>query len=165
MSSFQKNNKQNDGDSSDDDVPPPLNEEEEVKAAEPQEDTTLANSDVVTKHQEAAKITNGALALVTSLCVSGARIIDICSAGDKFITEKCALIYNKKKDGKAIDKGIAFPVCVSVNECVCHCSPLASDDSVSVIIICFIEYFGIECYDVSDVDRLLDIYLTIAELL
>lgn len=28
-------------------------------------------------------------------------------------------------------KGIAFPVCVSVNDAVCHLSPLESDTSVS----------------------------------
>jgi hypothetical protein len=25
---------------------------------------------------------------------------------------------------------VAFPVCISVNECVCHCSPLESDTEV-----------------------------------
>jgi methionine aminopeptidase len=29
-------------------------------------------------------------------------------------------------------KGIAFPTCVSVNNCVCHFSPLASDTDVEL---------------------------------
>ena len=46
--------------------------------------------------------------------------------------QKASQTYRgKNKAGKLIEKGIAFPVCVSVNECVCHCSPLASDDTVS----------------------------------
>lgn len=45
--------------------------------------------------------------------------------------QKASQTYRgKNKAGKLIEKGIAFPVCVSVNECVCHCSPLASDDTV-----------------------------------
>lgn len=29
--------------------------------------------------------------------------------------------------GRVIEKGVAFPTCVSVNECVCHNSPLISE--------------------------------------
>ena len=31
---------------------------------------------------------------------------------------------------KKIEKGIAFPTCLSVNNTVCHFSPLASDEAV-----------------------------------
>ena len=37
---------------------------------------------------------------------------------------------SKGKDGKQIEKGVAFPVCVSVNDCICHCSPMESDEVV-----------------------------------
>jgi len=33
--------------------------------------------------------------------------------------------------GKFILKGVAFPVCISVNEFVCHCSPLETEEGVS----------------------------------
>jgi methionine aminopeptidase len=39
-----------------------------------------------------------------------------------------ALMYKNSK--KKIDKGVAFPTCVSVNNTVCHFSPLASDETV-----------------------------------
>ena len=42
-----------------------------------------------------------------------------------------ATFRGKNKAGKLMEKGVAFPVCVSVNECVCHCSPLESDETVS----------------------------------
>jgi methionine aminopeptidase len=32
--------------------------------------------------------------------------------------------------GRTIEKGVAFPTCVSVNECVCHNSPLNSEAQV-----------------------------------
>lgn len=33
--------------------------------------------------------------------------------------------------GAAIEKGVAFPVCVSVNDVICNNSPLASQEMVS----------------------------------
>lgn len=65
-------------------------EEQEVVAEQTQEieiDDKLSNSDVVTKYQEAAKIANAALTLVISLCVPGAKMVDICRAGDEFIEQ------------------------------------------------------------------------------
>ncbi len=61
----------------------------------------------------------------------GAKIIDICVAGDASIEAKCAQIFRNKVKGQPIQKGVAFPVCISVNECVCNMSPLLSDDAVS----------------------------------
>ena len=52
--------------------------------------------------------------------------------------QKASQTYRgKNKAGKLIEKGIAFPVCVSVNECVCHCSPLASDETVRSFLLFF----------------------------
>lgn len=100
-----------------------------VEEEEKEEDSTLANTAVTTKYQEAAKIVQSSLLEIIALCVPGANIVDLCRAGDAFIEQKAALIYRNKNKGKAIEKGIAFPVCISINECVCHNSPLASEDS------------------------------------
>lgn len=38
---------------------------------------------------------------------------------------------NMYKNGKKkIERGVAFPTCISVNNTVCHFSPLASDETV-----------------------------------
>ena len=37
--------------------------------------------------------------------------------------------------GKFILKGVAFPVCISVNEFVCHCSPLETEEGVSDLML------------------------------
>jgi len=106
-------------------------EEKETKEkADGEEDevTDLSNSDVTTKYREAAKITNFALQSVIERCVPGARVIDICKFGDGIIEQKCSQIFRGKVKGKAIDKGVAFPTCLSVNECVCHNSPLESEE-------------------------------------
>jgi methionine aminopeptidase len=44
--------------------------------------------------------------------------------GDKLINDKLAKVYAKKKK---MEKGIAFPTCISVNEICGHYSPLVSD--------------------------------------
>lgn len=100
-------------------------------AAEPEEDTTLANSDVVTKYQEAARIANEVLKEMMALAVPGAKVLDMCRAGDAAIDAKCAMIFKKNEKGKPVEKGVAFPVCVSINECVCNVSPLATEGEVS----------------------------------
>ena len=95
-------------------------EDEEVKQS-------LANSDVCTKYREAAKIVNLALQGLMQLCAPDKTVLELCNFGDQVIIQKCATIFRGKVNGKPIDKGVAFPTCVSVNECVCHTSPLASE--------------------------------------
>jgi methionine aminopeptidase len=36
-------------------------------------------------------------------------------------------VYKNAK--KKIDKGVAFPTCISINSVVCHFSPLANDET------------------------------------
>jgi curved DNA binding protein len=108
-----------------------MSEFEEKATAEEtpkEEDTSLSNSDVTTKYQEAAKIANATMLEVMAMCVPDAKVVDICIAGDAAIVEKASLIFRSKKGAK-VEKGVAFPVCLSVNNCVCHYSPLASDES------------------------------------
>ena len=101
--------------------------------AEPEEDTSINNSDVLSKYQDCAKISNEVIAAVSALCVPGAKVFDICKAGDDMIISLTSAVYRNKVKGRTIEKGVAFPVCVSVNECICHMSPLASEEPVSVL--------------------------------
>ncbi len=50
-------------------------------------------------------------------------VITLCDWGDKLINAQASRIYKTKK----IEKGIAFPTCVSVNETVCHFSPFPEE--------------------------------------
>lgn len=51
-------------------------------------------------------------------------MIDVCEEGDNMLTAETSKICKKQKDMK---KGIAFPTCVSVNNCICHYSPVKSE--------------------------------------
>jgi curved DNA binding protein len=93
-----------------------------------EEVTDLSNSDVCTKYQEASKIINLALTGLVGQCVAGAKIVDLCQFGTTILETSLKGLYNKKVDGVAIEKGVAFPVCISVNEVVCNHSPLASEE-------------------------------------
>jgi methionine aminopeptidase len=54
-------------------------------------------------------------------CVDGANVHELCSFGKDLAFAEMKLIYNKKK---SIEKGFAFPLCISVNEICGHYSPL-----------------------------------------
>jgi len=89
----------------------------------------LTNSDVTTKYRTASDIANKTLGGILSYAKEGQRPIDLCVFGDTLITQQCGAIFKSKK----IEKGIAFPTCVSVNEIVCHFSPLASESNASPV--------------------------------
>nr|AEY75257.1 putative DNA binding protein [Atriplex canescens] len=88
----------------------------------------LSYPEVVTKYKSAADIVNRALQLVVAECKPKAKIVDLCEKGDNFIREQTGNMYKNVK--KKIERGVAFPTCLSINNVVCHFSPLASDDSV-----------------------------------
>jgi len=84
---------------------------------------------VVDKYKVAANITNQALKMLIDACVVGASIRELCTRGDQFIEAEAAKVYNKpipQEEGEpiAILKGVAFPTCISVNNCVGHFSPV-----------------------------------------
>lgn len=92
-----------------------------------EEEQTCRIEAVVTKYKTAGEIVNRTLAKVSEMCLPGARVLDICEAGDKMLLEETAQIYKKDKE---LRKGIAFPTCVCVNNCICHFSPLKSEPAV-----------------------------------
>eukprot|EP00742_Colponemidia_sp_Colp-10_P000157 GILJ01000176.1.p1 GENE.GILJ01000176.1~~GILJ01000176.1.p1 ORF type:complete len:403 (-),score=103.08 GILJ01000176.1:80-1177(-) len=77
----------------------------------------------------AADITNSALEAVVAAVAPGASVVDLCAMGDRMIEEKTSAVYNKGPKGK-IEKGIAFPTCISINEVVGHFSPLTGESVV-----------------------------------
>lgn len=85
---------------------------------------TIAEDLVVTKYKMSAEIVNKVLKEMVAECKPGCSIRDLCILGDKKLTEETGKAY--KKD-KKITKGVAFPTCISVNNVICHYSPLLSE--------------------------------------
>jgi len=116
--------------------------------SEPEEVADLSSPDVTTKYKTAAEITNKALAAVVAKCVADADVVELCDAGDKMIEEETGKLYNKKVKDRKIEKGVAFPTCISVNEILGHFSPLKGEsktlkegDVVKVDLACHIDGF------------------------
>jgi methionine aminopeptidase len=53
----------------------------------------------------------------------------VCQEGDLFIEEELKKIFNNKKS-KKLERGIAFPTCVSVNSICGHFSPMADESQL-----------------------------------
>jgi curved DNA binding protein len=59
--------------------------------------------------------------------VVDADVATLCEDNDKLLEEETGKLYNKKVKERKIEKGIAFPTCVSVNEIVGHFSPFKGE--------------------------------------
>eukprot|EP00092_Neocalanus_flemingeri_P015464 GFUD01016741.1.p1 GENE.GFUD01016741.1~~GFUD01016741.1.p1 ORF type:complete len:389 (-),score=131.53 GFUD01016741.1:318-1484(-) len=94
---------------------------------ESEELPTIADDLVVTKYKMAAEIVNKVLKELVEACKLSASVRDLCILGDKRLAEETSKAF--KKD-KKLTKGIAFPTCISVNNCICHYSPLTSEPDV-----------------------------------
>jgi curved DNA binding protein len=110
-------------------------EEEEEEEEEGEEDKNkeeispedeLKHADIITKYKNAGDIANKVLAYLVSQCLPGKYALDLCMEGDKMITDQVSTIFSKGK----IEKGVAFPTCISINNCLGHYSPLMDDRSV-----------------------------------
>ena len=83
----------------------------------------LSDQTVVTKYKMASEIVQKTLEGVISQCVADKKVSEICAFGNLVVEAQCKNIFK----GKKIEKGLAFPTCVSVNECVCHNSPIPEE--------------------------------------
>jgi len=86
---------------------------------------TLATPGVLDKYQAAGKIANAVLERLIAKATAGASVAELCEFGDKELEAELAKVYAKKK----MEKGIAFPTCISANEVAGHYSPLKSEST------------------------------------
>ncbi|CAD6228681.1 GSCOCG00006496001-RA-CDS [Cotesia congregata] len=85
---------------------------------------TIEQDLVVTKYKMAGAIVNQVLKQILEKCVAGASVRETCEYADSLLLEETSKVFKKEKELK---KGIAFPTCISVNNCICHFSPIASE--------------------------------------
>jgi methionine aminopeptidase len=90
---------------------------------EKEEDITIASDAVVNKYKIAADICNKALQAVIDAIEADKSTLDLCKIGDAVVKEETNKLFKKVKNMK---KGIAWPTSVSVNNIICHYSPLES---------------------------------------
>jgi len=85
---------------------------------------TPHNPNVTNKYKAAADVVNTAMKAILAECTPGRPIIEICTMGDALIDAGLAKSYSKQKK---IEKGIAFPTCISPNFMCGHYSPTVGD--------------------------------------
>lgn len=73
-------------------------------------------------------MTLACLAKAVELAVPGADIATICQTVDTMIEEEVKKTYASKKS-KNLERGIAFPTCISVNSVMGHYSPLVDEST------------------------------------
>lgn len=96
----------------------------------PASDKSVEAPDVVDKYKTAAEIANAALAAVTAFAYDGMAVHTLCALADAQMEKKAAGVYNKARTeaGEKLDKGVAFPTCVSVGSCAAHFSPATAEE-------------------------------------
>ncbi|KAF8071831.1 proliferation-associated protein 1 [Lyophyllum atratum] len=104
---------------------PPATEEKKIVSS--------AEADL-TKYKTAADIVHQVTKKLIELSVEGAKVIDLCVEGDKLIEQGTSGVYNKAVKGAKVNKGLAFPTSISVNNTVAHFSPLASDPQSDLVL-------------------------------
>lgn len=88
--------------------------------------TFIESPAILDKYKAAADVCERALTLAIEKCVEDADIYTVCQQVDAFIEEELTKTFSNKKS-KKLERGIAFPCCISVNEVCGHFSPLTDD--------------------------------------
>lgn len=96
---------------------PPVEKQEEPE-------NTIDDPSVVEKYKVAGEIVNRVLQTTIRACIVGASVKAICLKGDTLLIQETDKKYKNDEDMK---KGVAFPTCLSVNNCICHFSPSRND--------------------------------------
>ena len=79
---------------------------------------------VINRYEQAAEIANKALALAKTLCKENAVIYNICKEVNDFIEKEAKAAYTGEFQ---YESGVAFPCCMSVDNCCGYFCPLKDD--------------------------------------
>jgi curved DNA binding protein len=94
-----------------------------------QDEKDISTPDVLQKYQAAAEVANSVMEQLIEYIQPGHDVMAVCVYGDRLIDELCAKKYPKLKKP---NKGIAFPTCISVNNCASHFAPLPGEPSYTI---------------------------------
>lgn len=86
----------------------------------------LDDSKNLDKYKTGGDILQTAYNKLVSVCKSGTSVKTLCQVGDKLIEKAVNEVYTKKKLKNG--KGLAFPTCISLNNCAGYFSPSDKND-------------------------------------
>lgn len=102
--------------------------------AEPETvEKNIDQSDVVEKYKAAGIILDQAFDLARKAAYDGMNVRTLCQLGDTIITKNTASVFQRARTeaGDKLDKGVAFPTCVCINNCASHFCPIETDPEAS----------------------------------
>ncbi|KAJ1977648.1 Proliferation-associated protein 2G4 [Dimargaris xerosporica] len=88
----------------------------------------IAEPKVVESYKAAAKIANETMKTLIDACQPGAKVLDLCTLGDKTMADSLAKVDLPAETAK----GIAFPTTVTPNQLVAHLSPMKESDDATM---------------------------------
>lgn len=103
----------------------------EAQDAENWDASFMEQPAILDKHKAAAVIVDAGLEKAITLAVEGADVSTICGTVDSFVEEELTKVFSNKKS-KKLERGIAFPCTLSINEIAGHFSPCPGEDSVAL---------------------------------
>lgn len=94
----------------------------------------IDQSDVLEKYKAAGAIVDQAFELARKAAYDGMTVRTLCQLGDAIITKNAAGVYSKARSesGDKLDKGVAFPTCVCINNCASHFCPIETDPEANI---------------------------------
>ena len=98
-----------------------------------QPEETILEPSVEDKYRLGGQIATKILKELCELVVPGASVMELCKKGDAMIAKQTHAHYAKPDEhGDIIERGIAFPTCINVNNIVCHYQPLLEKQEVII---------------------------------
>lgn len=94
----------------------------------------IDQSDVLEKYKAAGAIVEQALDIIRRAAYAGMVVGTVCQLGDTYIAKQCARVFSKARteSGEKLEKGVAFPTCICINNCACHFCPIETDPGSSI---------------------------------
>lgn len=90
--------------------------------------------DVLEKYKAAGAIVDQTMDVLRKAAFSGMSVRTMCQLGDAMVEKASAAVYSKARTdtGEKMEKGVAFPTCVCINNCASHFCPIETDPEAGV---------------------------------
>lgn len=100
-----------------------------MDAADAKPERGIDQSDVLEKYKAAGTIVDEAIQIVRRGAYQGMLVRTLCQLGDTVVQKGTAGVYSKAKteSGEKLEKGVAFPTCICINNCASHFCPIETD--------------------------------------
>lgn len=89
----------------------------------------IDQADVLEKYKAAGAIVDQIFQVLQKALYAGMTVSTLCQLGDTLITKECGKTFSKARteSGEKLEKGIAFPTCICINNCASHFCPIETD--------------------------------------